>query len=391
MNELHEDRLLRDAMRRSLSGLQSVPGLEARIRAVPQADASAAARPRSLRAARLLLIPALLLMLATSAFAAERLGLFDLLQQATGGQLSPTVEHLVAEPTIVHATDTRHATLRVLECLRSGSDLILLIEATPKEEGLLLAPDAMLEDAASLLDSAESLGKQLVALDIHLNAPAGMGRTTPRTNALPYTMLECTLGEDGGVQLLLYLADEAFADTAADAALQLRFSTTPIERRNVGAIPDYALPTVFRYVSQERSAAFMSLTLPVPLPFSSLPTLAAADGALPLLLPDIGVRIDGVTLLRTPLYTRWEVVYTPLAESADGANIVFFLCDEQGSPLTSSLGSRSGAALPSAACTYSGHAGVITGTPAEIHLAVKDLDVPEPPTVITIPVAAVAP
>lgn len=380
MNENHDRQRIHDALNRTLAPVAGDPQLEQRLLHRLQEDAQPT--PRRLRPAKLLLIPALLLLLLTGAFAAERLGLFDMLLHRHEGGVLPEAEQLVDVPATLHATQSEHATLTVVQSLRTGGDVVLLIEAAPTAEGVLLAPDALLgtladnsacrammgfepEAGDAILTHAENAGRQLIVLDVRLSCP---GDAT-----LEYTILDGELLSDGSMRLLLYAHDDALSGSEA-LTLQLNWATTPV-LRSLPA-PDGALQTLWSLDSPQRSAAYMTLAVPAAPQATalaaSLPPLTAPEAALPIEVPEAGIRIDGVTLVRTPLYTRFEVSYTCLFDREERAEreVFFFLSDEEGRWLTDGVRGGSIAHGTWPVITRVGYASALPDAMEEIWLTV---------------------
>lgn len=400
MNEKHEAEQIRQAMNRTLSGLPENPELERRILAA-NAGASKHSAPRR----KLLLIPALALCLLAGAFAAERSGLYDMLLASPQSGVLPEAAQLVDTPVTLHAVQSKHAALQVTQILRSGSDVLLLIEATPRMDGILLAPDRLLGSAAgsstcrglmgfdaeaedAALTHAENAGKQLVALDIHLHTTAHSGNSA----ALEYRILDGELLENGGMHLLLYVRDEAFA-ADAEATLQLRFGTTPVTRGKPA--PDYALQSLYAYDSMHRSPAWLTLSLPAPVPEAAdisadLPPLVADAAALPVNASGADILISGVSLIRTPLYTRFEVEYTCLFSQEEMADreVFFLLSDAEGNWRTDGL--RGGSVPQGSWPTFTrvGYASALPALPEDIWLTVMAFGSAEPLAHVRIPVIA---
>lgn len=401
MNEKYEAEQIRQAMDRTLSGLPENPELEHRILA-----ANAGAAKRSAPRRKLLLIPALALCLLAGAFAAERSGLYDMLLASPQSGVLPEAAQLVDTPVILHAVQSKHAALQVMQVLRSGSDVLLLIEATPHSDEILLAPDRLLGNAAdssacralmgfaaeaedALLTHAENAGKQLVALDIHLHTPV----RSESSAALEYRILDGKLLENGGMHLLLYVRDEAFA-SGEEATLQLRFGSTPVTRSETA--PDYALQSLYAYDSMHRSPAWLTLSLPAPVAeaaeiSAALPPLITDAAALPVNVSEAGVLIRGVSLIRTPLYTRFEVEYTCLFSQEEMADreVFFLLSNAEGNWRTDGLrgGSVSQGSWPT--FTRVGYASALPALTEDIWLTVMVFGNAEPLAHVRIPVIAV--
>lgn len=397
MNENREYQRLHDALENTLSPVTGDPQLEARLLTRLQADDSPS-RP-ALRPARLLLIPALLLLLLTGAFAAERLGLFDMLLTRHEGGVLPEATQLVDVPVTLHATQSDYATVTVVQSLRSGGDVVLLIEATPRTEGILLAPADLLgplaengayrtlmgfgwEDEDAPLTHAEGLGRRLIALDLHLQLPEDeKGSPT----VLTFTILDGELLADGGMRLLLHIRDGNFTDDD-ELTLQMRWGATPVVRSAAGACVSDV---------QQRSAAFMTFSLPASPRSTSLamamPALTAVGAALPITVDEAGIRIDSVDLVRTPLYTRFEVSYTCLFSKAGMSEheVFFLLSDEEGRWLTDGLrgGGVPRGSWPS--ITRVGYGSALPGTVEEIWLTVMPFGSNEPLALVRVPVGPV--
>jgi len=400
MNEKCEAEQIRQAMDRTLSGLPEDPELERRILA-----ANAGISKRSAPRMKLLLIPALALCLLAGAFAAERSGLYDMLLASPQSGVLPEAAQLVDTPVTLHAVQSKHAALQVTQILRSGSDVLLLIEAAPRMDGILLTPDLLLGSAAdssacralmgfdaeaedALLTHAENADKQLVALDVHLHAPARSGNSA----VLEYRILDGKLLENGSIHLLLCIRDEAFA-AGAEVSLQLRFGTTPVTRSEPA--PDYALQRLYAYDSMHRSPAWLTLSLPAPAAEAdeisvNLPPLIGDAAALPVNVSEAGVLINGVSLIRTPLYTRFEVEYTCLFSQEEMADreVFFLLSDAEGNWHTGGLrgGSVSRGSWPT--FTRTGYASALPALPEDIWLTVMAFDSAEPLAHVRIPVVA---
>lgn len=382
MNENHDHRRIHDALSRTLAPVEGNPQLHKRLLAQLQTDTEPV---RRFRPGRLLLIPALLILLLTGAYAAGRLGLTDMLLGRHGDGVLSEASQLTDVPVTLHATQSDHAALTVVQSMRSGSDVLLLIEATPHSDGVLIAPDNLLgtladngacralmgfswEEEDALLTHAESTGKRLIALEMRLQLP-GAQKAVP----LEHHILDGELLENGGVRLLLYTRNDIFAGDE-EVTLQLGFATTPVSRSEPA--PESALQTSFAFDGSQRSAAFLTLAVPaVPSETAlaiALPPLTADEAALPLPVEEAGILIEGVTLVRTPLYTHFEVRYTclyPRDEMADRETF-FLLSDAQGNWLTDGVrgGSTVRGTWPS--FTRIGYASALPGTVDEVWLTV---------------------
>lgn len=397
MNENHERQCVHHALQCTLAPVRGDPQLEGRLlkqlRETPP-DARGALRP-----SRLLLIPALLILLLTGAFAAERMGLFGMLLSGHEGGVLPGAEELVDVPATLHAVQSDHAEIAVVQSLRSGSDVLLLIEATPCAEGITLAPQSLLgtlaessayrammgfawDEGDALLTHAENAGRRLIALDIRLQRP---GQTGSRTADVAYTLVDGELLPDGSMRMLLYAQDEAFAGDE-EVTLQLHCSAAPVTRGDPA--PEYAYQAPCTFDESQRSAAFMTLALPAA-PQSTalanaLPTLVAADSALPIDVPEAGVRITGVTLVRTPLYTRHDVRYIAM-DGGNAGDVYFFLSDEEGNWLVDGLRGGSTVRSEGGVSTRVGYASALPGDVPEIYLSVMTFDSAQPLALVRVP------
>lgn len=397
MNENHERQRVHDALHRTLAPIQGDPQMEARL--LQQLQEAPHHTRRIFRPAKLLLIPALLILLMTCAFAAERMGLFDMLLSGHEGGVLPEAEELVDIPTTLHAVQSNHADVAVVQSLRSGSDVLLLIEATPRAKGVMLAPGSLLgtlaesgayrvmmgfgwDEGDALLTHAEKAGRQLIALDIRLQRP---GQTSRRTAEVACTMVDGELLPDGGMRLLLYAHDSAFAGDEA-LTLQLHCSAAPVTRSDPA--PEYAYQVSFTVDESQRSAAFMTLELAA-IPQSTaladaLPTLIASDGAIPIDVPEAGIRITGVTLVRTPLYTRHDVHYIAM-DGSNAGDVFFFLSDAKGNWLVDGLRGGSTVHSEDGVSTRIGYASALPGNVTETYLAVMTFDSAQPLTLVHVP------
>lgn len=397
MNENRERQHVHDALHRTLAPVQGDPQMEARL--LQQLQEAPHHTRRTFRPAKLLLVPALLILLLTGAFAAERMGLFDMLLSGHEGGVLPGAEELVDVPATLHAVQSDHAEIAVVQSLRSGSDVLLLIEATPFAEGMMLAPQSLLgtlaesgayrvmmgfgwDEGDALLTHAENAGRQLIALDIRLQRP---GQTGSRTADVAYTLVDGELLPDGGVRLLLYAHDDAF-DGDEELTLQLHCSAAPVTRGDPA--PEYAYQAPCTFDESQRSAAFMTLALPAA-PQSTalanaLPTLTSADSALPIDVPQAGVRITGVTLVRTPLYTRHDVRYIAM-DGGNAGDVYFFLSDEEGNWLVDGLRGGSTVRSEGGVSTRVGYASALPGDVPEIYLSVMTFDSAQPLALVRMP------
>lgn len=397
MNENHERQCVHGALQRTLASVQGDPHLEARL--LQQLQEAPHHARSTFRPAKLLLIPALLILLLTGAFAAERMGLFDMLLSGHEGGILPGAEELVSVPATLHAVQSDHADVAVVQSLRSGSDVLLLIEAMPRAEGMMLAPENLLgtlaengayrtmmgfdwDDGDALLTHAENAGRQLIALDIRLQRP---GQTGSRTADVACTMVDGELLPDGGMRLLLYAQDDALAGEE-ELTLQLHCSAAPVTRGEPA--PEYAYQAPCTFDESQRSAAFMTLTLPAA-PQSTaltnaLPTLVATDSALPIDVPEAGIRITGVTLVRTPLYTRHDVRYIAM-DGSNAGDVYFFLCDAEGNWLIDGLRGGSTVRSEDGVSTRVGYASALPGDVTETYLSVMTFGSAQPLALVRVP------
>lgn len=397
MNENHERQCVHGALQRTLAPVQGDPHLEARL--LQQLQEAPHHARSTFRPAKLLLIPALLILLLTSAFAAERMGLFDMLLSGHEGGILSGAEELVSVPATLHAVQSDHADVAVVQSLRSGSDVLLLIEAMPRAEDMMLAPESLLgtlaengayrtmmgfdwDDGDALLTHAENAGRQLIALDIRLQRP---GQTGSRTADVAYTLVDGELLPDGGMRLLLYAQDDAFAGEE-ELTLQLHCSASPVTRGEPA--PEYAYQAPCTFDESQRSAAFMTLTLPAA-PQSTaltnaLPTLVATDSALPIDVPEAGIRITGVTLVRTPLYTRHDVRYIAM-DGSNAGDVYFFLSDAEGNWLVDGLRGGSTVRSEDGVSTRLGYASALPGDVTETYLSVMTFGSAQPLALVRVP------
>lgn len=400
MNEATERNHIHNALVRTLSPVAGDPTLEERV--LQQVHAA----PHPFRPMKLMLIPALLLLLVTGAFAAGRLGLIDMLQQGRQNGVMPEAGQLVNEPVVLHAAQSDHAALTVVQSLRSGSDVLLLIEATPHSDGMLIAPASLLgtladngacrarmgfgwEDEDAILTHAENAGKQLIALEMRLQLPGEQ-----KAIAIERLMLDGELLENGGVRLLLHAENDAFAGDG-EVTLHLGFTTTPVHRSEPA--PESALQPSYAFDGPQRSAAFQAIALPaVPSTAAQAivpPALTADEAALPIHVEEAGLLIQGVTLVRTPLHTRFEVRYTclyPREEMAD-REAFFLLSDAQGRWLAD--GVRGGSTVHGAWPSYTriGYASALPGTVDEVWLTVMPFGSNVPLAHVRVPVTIAEP
>ena len=397
MNENHECQHIHDALQRTLSPVQGDPQLESRL--LQQLREPPHHARSTFRPAKLLLIPALLILLMTCAFAAGHTGLFGMLLSSHEGGVLPEAEKLVDVPATLHAVQSDHADVAVVQSLRSGGDVLLLIEATPRAEGVLLAPESLLGSLAengayrvmmgfgwaegdALLTHAENAGRELIALDIRLQRP---GQTGSRTADVACTLVDGELLPDGGMRLLLYAQDDAFAGEE-ELTLQLHCSASPITRGEPA--PEYAYQAPFTFDESQRSAAFMTLTLPAA-PQSNaltntLPTLVATDNVLPIDVPEAGIRITGVTLVRTPLNTRHDVRYIAM-DGSNAGDVYFFLSDAEGNWLVDGLRGGSTVRREDGVSTRVGYASALPGDVAETYLSVMTFGSAQPLALVRVP------
>lgn len=397
MTEKHERQCVHHALQRTLAPIQGDPQIEGRLlqqlHETPHSARGISLPPR------LLLIPALLVLLLTGAFAADHMGLFDMLLSGHEDGVLPEAQELVDVPATLHSVQSDHAEIAVVQILRSGGDVLLLIEATPRAEGVMLIPESLLgtlaengayrammgfawDDGNALLTHAENAGQQLISLDIRLQRP---GQISSRTADVAYTLVDGELLPDGGMRLLLYAQDEAFAGDE-EVTLQLHCSATPVTRSDPA--PEYAYQAPCTFDESQRSAAFMTLALPA-VPQSTalanaLPTLVAADSVLPIDVPQAGVRITGVTLVRTPLYTRHDVRYIAM-DGGNAGDVYFFLSDEEGNWLVDGLRGGSTVRSEGGVSTRVGYASALPGDVPETYLSVMTFDSAQPLALVRVP------
>ena len=243
------------------------------------------------------------------------------------------------------------------------------------------------DEGDALLTHAENAGRQLIALDIRLQRPA---QASIRTADVACTLVDGELLPDGGMRLLLHAHDDAFAGDEA-LTLQLHCSAAPVTRGDPA--PEYAYQAPCVFDESQRSAAFMTFELSA-MPQSTalanaLPTLAAADSALPIDVPEAGIRITGVTLVRTPLYTRHDVRYIAM-DGGNAGDVYFFLSDAEGNWLVDGLRGGSTVRSEGGMSTRVGYASALPGDVMEAYLAVMTFDSAQPLALVRVPLTHAA-
>lgn len=316
MHEQAERRIIQSAINHALSGLTGDPLLERRILASEKEQPKMKKR----LSLGLILVAAALLVTMTAAVAAERFGLFDLLQDGNV-VLAPEAEALFQQPEEQHTLPWEHVSLRVAEFIRNDNTAAILLELTPTDADTLIIPEEWLEAGNIPAD-----GRQLIALRTltpSLRLP-GMADA----ELLPYSSWNAVRTEDSSLQLIFQLRSGTLSDAAAEPSIRLRFETLPVTLTAGGY-------TLDKSASAPASIAFtLEATEPPP-----AQTRRAAG--LPLDIPECGIRIDEATLTTTALLSSAKITCTVMDHAVYDnlfQDVLLVCCDENWNILSSGLG-----------------------------------------------------
>ncbi len=251
---------------------------------------------------------ALSMLLGGIALAASLPGILDSLERSVGNVAAPEAENMVTA--IGAAQETKHVTFTVTEALYDGYGAYIMVKAEPRDAHTLLLPETYeLSERAGALIDALSEDRTTTLADY---ARAQGYTTTVSVSAWPREGGECAVvdhWQDNTLYIGVMLpasGDELklYMECAAAAYLD--------ERR------------------LESRTADNSARIPVAL--SSLPVLWTASMAEPVDYPELGLRVEALTMTGTALST-YVTMRSTVTDTERYQEASVCLLDEEGSEL----------------------------------------------------------
>lgn len=260
-------------------------------------------KPMRKFSASLVLVLSLLLLTAVAFAAVTQWGVLDFLGgYENGGEVLPEAAELVQSDVGQEGGQTESATFALREALMDGTDLYMVVAIQPNDpKTLLLGVDAMPSDPISMLlrdneedttimDYAYQNGYDTLMRTNIYDAVGELGQEGV-VDSLDYR-----LEEDGTLVYIIYGSARTSEDTLP---VELVCTVTPF----VDITVDDSLDVELRKESR------LSFTL------EAKPQGETLVSTKPTVYTDCGVRVDSLTLTKSPMATYVEVIFTVIDEA----------------------------------------------------------------------------